>query len=308
MGILHYLGMRTKTSPKKLIAIAAIPAVLIGWAAFRPELALVNRSVNEAAPSAATSEVLGTGMFASYAHETKGIAQILMVGNKKVLRLSSFATSNGPDVRVLLVKGKDSQSFDAPTAIDLGTIKGNIGDQNYDLPAYVNLDEYQAVSIWCKRFNVTFGGATLANDMKEKVSWKATPQGWQLAAYGEIVVTFGKFRSDAPGVKGKAELVEDKGLRMLRLTGTSAGMAKNIEVYLVKKESFAKNTSLDGLTKVKLGTLQSVQKQTFSVAKDLDLWLYRSVALWDPAAKKVLGAANLRSAQETQPPVSLLTA
>jgi hypothetical protein len=41
--------------------------------------------------------------------------------------------------------------------IDLGSIKRNIGDQNYLLSPNVDLSKYRAVSVWCKRFNVNFG-------------------------------------------------------------------------------------------------------------------------------------------------------
>ena len=46
--------------------------------------------------------------------------------------------------------------------IDLGSMKGNKGDQNYDVPAGVDLDKYKSVSIWCARFGVNFGAASLA--------------------------------------------------------------------------------------------------------------------------------------------------
>jgi electron transfer DM13 len=45
--------------------------------------------------------------------------------------------------------------------IDLGVIKGNIGDQNYRLASDLDLAKYRAVSIWCKRFSVNFGAAAL---------------------------------------------------------------------------------------------------------------------------------------------------
>ncbi|HEX9264600.1 MAG TPA: DM13 domain-containing protein [Candidatus Binatia bacterium] len=47
--------------------------------------------------------------------------------------------------------------------MDLGSIKGNIGDQNYDLPAGVDLSKYRAVTVWCKRFGVNFATAPLAS-------------------------------------------------------------------------------------------------------------------------------------------------
>ena len=46
--------------------------------------------------------------------------------------------------------------------VDLGALKGNIGEQNYDVPAELDLNKYRAASIWCRRFRVNFGAAPLA--------------------------------------------------------------------------------------------------------------------------------------------------
>ena len=53
--------------------------------------------------------------------------------------------------------------FDDETGdfVDLGDLKGNIGDQNYELPADLDLDRYDFVDIWCVRFGVSFGSASL---------------------------------------------------------------------------------------------------------------------------------------------------
>jgi hypothetical protein len=45
-------------------------------------------------------------------------------------------------------------------------LKGNIGDQNYELPANADLAKYRAVTIWCKRFSVNFGTAPLSSSMQ----------------------------------------------------------------------------------------------------------------------------------------------
>jgi hypothetical protein len=82
----------------------------------------------------------------------------------RVLRFTNFKTSNGPDVHVYMVAAddaKDSASVLHAGFIDLGSIKGNIGDQNYALGPEVDLSKYRAVSIWCKRFSVNFGTAPL---------------------------------------------------------------------------------------------------------------------------------------------------
>ena len=82
----------------------------------------------------------------------------------RVLRLTSFSTSNGPDVHVYMVAAddaKDVATVERAGFIDLGVLKGNIGDQNYILGSDLDLGKYRAVSIWCKRFSVNFGAAAL---------------------------------------------------------------------------------------------------------------------------------------------------
>jgi hypothetical protein len=104
------------------------------------------------------------GQFKGLAHETSGTAAVYEVDGKRVLRLTNFMTSNGPDVHVYLVAApdaKDDATVKQVGFIDLGSMKGNVGDQNYDVPAGVDLSKYQAVTIWCARFSVNFGTAPL---------------------------------------------------------------------------------------------------------------------------------------------------
>lgn len=155
---------------KQWIAAVLVLAGVGLWYAFRPERLFVNATVNESlgdvarAPSALRT--LASGTFHSVHHETKGTATVLALGGgDRVLRLSDFATSNGPDVRVYLVAAADA--FDNGTVteagfVELGPLKGNIGDQNYSIPASLDLSKYRAVTIWCKRFDVNFGSAALA--------------------------------------------------------------------------------------------------------------------------------------------------
>ena len=93
------------------------------------------------------------------------MATIYQLGEgKRILRLTNFATSNGPDVHVYLVAASDatdSTTVKKAGFVDLGSIKGNEGDQNYDVPAGVDLAKYQAATIWCARFGVNFGTAPL---------------------------------------------------------------------------------------------------------------------------------------------------
>jgi len=149
------------------IPIAAV-VVLVAWYAFRPERLVINRRVNEAMPSGqgdSPPQLLFSGHFYSIGHPTKGIATIYWTGGPaRVLRLTNFSTSNGPDVHVYIVAAddaKDVATVQQAGFIDLGVLKGNIGDQNYMLGGDVDLRKYRAVSIWCKRFSVNFGAAAL---------------------------------------------------------------------------------------------------------------------------------------------------
>jgi len=152
---------------KVAIPVAAV-AVLLAWYVFRPERLLVNRRVNEAMPTAqggSRAQTLESGRFYSILHPTAGIATIYQMGDKtRVLRFTNFSTSNGPDVHVYLVAAEDAKdvaTVENSGFVDLGVIKGNIGDQNYTLPDDLDLAKYRAVSIWCKRFSVNFGAAAL---------------------------------------------------------------------------------------------------------------------------------------------------
>src|SRR5437867_3901594 len=161
---------------KKLV-IALIVLVVVGagaWYAFRPERLFINKKVNEQFPSASAANAannatkVASGQFHSGAHETKGTATIFRLADgKRTLRLTNFETSNGPDVHVYLVAAEDAKDSDTVKNagfIDVASLKGNIGDQNYDLPAGADLAKYRAVTIWCKRFSVNFGTAPLMNE------------------------------------------------------------------------------------------------------------------------------------------------
>ncbi len=163
---------------KRIVVILPLVIVAIaGWYAFRPERLFINQKVNEQFPTAAAANnKLVSGQFHSGAHETKGTAMVFQLADgKKTLRLTDFATSNGPDVHVYLVAADDAKDDDAVTKagfIDVGSLKGNIGDQNYELPANADLTKYRAVTIWCKRFSVNFGTAPLMADSMQSMNVK----------------------------------------------------------------------------------------------------------------------------------------
>ncbi len=117
-------------------------------------------------PESAEPQIIveAAGSFVSRSHPTEGSARVLGDGSgQRFLRLEDFRTDNGPDLNVYL----STAPPDAPAGafdddfVDLGDLKGNVGSQNYEIPAGLDLDRYSTVTIWCVRFGVVFGAADL---------------------------------------------------------------------------------------------------------------------------------------------------
>jgi len=110
-----------------------------------------------------------SGTFVSHEHETTGSVRIIQLPDGgRQLAIQDLSTSNGPDVHVWLSAGPVIEGADGWfTAagydhLDLGPIKGNLGDQLYDVPADVDLAVFRTVDLWCERFAVSFGAAALS--------------------------------------------------------------------------------------------------------------------------------------------------
>ena len=167
------------------IALSAV-LMVVALAAFEPWKLWVDETVVEAlpvapaavaveqvatapaaSPAAALTELSG-GAFISHEHGTTGTVRVLQLADgSRVLRLENLDTSNGPDLKVVLsdapvIPGKAGwHVFDDGQHVKIGNLKGNKGSQNYVIPAEVDLALLRSVSIWCDRFNVSFGAAEL---------------------------------------------------------------------------------------------------------------------------------------------------
>jgi len=92
-------------------------------------------------------------------HKAEGVAKLITLADGKTfLRLENLKATNGPDLYVYLSTGKDVSDI-----VNLGRLKGNIGNQNYEIPAGSNLSKYDTVLIWCKAFSTLFGSAKLSS-------------------------------------------------------------------------------------------------------------------------------------------------
>jgi hypothetical protein len=130
-----------------------------------PETSASRPAASVAAPQAA---VVRRGAFISHEHDTSGQARVVRKADgSHVLELVGLDTSNGPDLRVWLSDQPVRPGsggwhvFDDGMWVELGRLKGNQGDQAYPIPAGTDLDRLESVTVWCKRFSVSFGAAEL---------------------------------------------------------------------------------------------------------------------------------------------------
>ena len=92
-------------------------------------------------------------------HKASGVAKIInLADGKTFLRLENLKATNGPDLYVYLSTGKNASDI-----VNLGRLKGNIGNQNYEIPLGTDLAKHNTVLIWCKAFSTLFGSAKLSS-------------------------------------------------------------------------------------------------------------------------------------------------
>ncbi len=125
----------------------------------------VNAPASEAMPKGtlATRVARGTFVGKDGFHKGEGVATVYRVGQELVLRFEEFKVTNGPALYVILTKhaAPKGRSDVEQGHVEIGRLKGNIGNQNYTLPAEVNSNEYRAVVVYCKEFHVVFATASL---------------------------------------------------------------------------------------------------------------------------------------------------
>jgi Electron transfer DM13 len=163
------------------IAVAALALLGLGIYWFGPQRLFLDREVAEALPTPTLAGdppagdapmdepdgllELASGEFRSLEHGTTGLARIVeLEDGSRFVRLEDLDTSDGPDLRVYLTDQPISDDWgvwDDGTFIDLGALRGNVGDSNYRIADDVNLSGFRTVVIWCRRFTVGFGVAPI---------------------------------------------------------------------------------------------------------------------------------------------------
>ena len=258
--------------------IIGVAIIIVGglWYAFRPELLFVNNTVSEEFPGGAAMAsiekgpmAVTKGKFKGLAHETKGLVSIYQLADgKRTLRLTEFETSNGPDVHVYLTAAEVAKGSDAVKEagfIDLGSMKGNKGDQNYDIPGDADLNKYKNVTIWCARFGVNFGEAALAAPMSMPVK-----------------VAEGSFRGIAHKTKGTASIYRlPEGNQVLRFSGFQTSNGPDVHIYLVAAADAKDDATVKNAGFIDLGSIKgNIGDQNYDLPAGVDLAKYRAVTVW----------------------------
>jgi hypothetical protein len=134
-------------------------AISIGIMAAKQNIT-VNENINTSIAQQSTNNIL-SGTFEGIGdgfHKVEGVANVIRLGSgAEILRLENFKATNGPDLYVYLSTDKSASDF-----VNVGRLKGNIGNQNYEIQAGTDLSKYNTVLVWCRAFSFLFGSAQLS--------------------------------------------------------------------------------------------------------------------------------------------------
>jgi hypothetical protein len=144
-----------------VIGAYLLTALVVG--AYLGRSMFIDDEVNERVVRVTPANVLlARGSFEPVAHSAAGTATaIRTAAGGRMLTLTNFEVDNGPDLRVYLVAGSARDESEVDDFKDLGGLKGNRGNQQYELPHSLDLDRYTTVVIWCRAFSVNFARAPL---------------------------------------------------------------------------------------------------------------------------------------------------
>lgn len=157
-----YVNVMRRTIIAIIIGAIAVPAAVYALSPL-----FIETTINESLPSGLVQKtevqlsqmMTYSGNFVGVGdniHDAYGSVSVIPMNDANLLRLENFHSTNGPDLHVYLSTDKHATDF-----IDLGNLKANNGNQNYEIPHGTDLSKYYTVLIWCKQFSVLFGSAEL---------------------------------------------------------------------------------------------------------------------------------------------------
>lgn len=128
----------------------------------------IDRTVEEKTVVVVASRVLASGHFvdADSIHKGSGSVDLIETKVGRYLRLEEFHVTNGPELHLYLAvhpQPGDRPDIVVQGFVDLGKLKGNVGDQNYAIPAEVEVERYQSVVIYSQSFQIIFAIAPLTH-------------------------------------------------------------------------------------------------------------------------------------------------
>jgi len=155
-----------------LILIVVLVVIALAWWLGSP--LFIDKKVSEEFPISTSPEgsmqvktgietstqIVKSGTFTGFdsIHYGSGTVNLIKAGEEYIVRFEDdFNVANGPDLYVGFGKNGEYKK-----GSEIARLKGNIGSQNYVLPAEINLDDHNEVWIWCKAFSVPFAKAILS--------------------------------------------------------------------------------------------------------------------------------------------------
>lgn len=107
-------------------------------------------------------EVVSSGKFTgAESYRGMGQAKILKSGNSYLLRFEKFEVTAGPALHVLLSSSENpTDDKSLGEYVDLGELKGTMGNQNYVIDG-IDTSKYKSVVIYSNPFNIVFSVANL---------------------------------------------------------------------------------------------------------------------------------------------------
>jgi hypothetical protein len=203
----------------------------------------------------------------SFSGDSVGDIEVVQTGVKRVIKLASnFAANGTDDVRLYLAKDASGADF-----IDLGKL-AITGAQSFDIPDSLDLSSYTFVIVWCNTISEVIGTSDL--DGTPDPNPDPTP----------TVISQGVFSKDS---RGNVQVVQTGASRVLELASNFRANGTNtINIWLAK--------SATGTDYIDLGDLAATGAQSFAIADNLDLAIYKYVIIWCADVSVIIGQAELK--------------